>query len=132
MRRVTAAVIIEEGRLFLARRAPGYPLAGAWELPGGKVEPGETPEECLARELVEELAMNAEVGALLATTTYHYEHGSFEMLAYAVERRSEFELAVHDSFESVTPSEMGSIRLAPADVELIAQLVAAGEWGAAG
>lgn len=132
MRRVTAAVIIEDGRLFVARRAPGGALAGAWELPGGKVEPGETPEECLERELAEELAMACEVGGLLATTVYHYEHGSFEMLAYAVTRRSEYELVVHDSCAWATRAELGSLRLAPADVELIAQLVDHGVWATEG
>jgi len=127
MRQVTAAVIIEDSRLFLARRPLGDPLAGSWELPGGKVEPGETPEECLARELVEELAMMCEVGELLATTIYHYEHGSFEMLAYRVVRSSEYELQVHDSSAWVTSAELTSMRLAPADVDLIRQLTTR-EW----
>ena len=60
---VVAAIHAEGGRLLLAQRLPGKAHAGLWELPGGKVEPGETPEEALARELDEELGV-APVGAL--------------------------------------------------------------------
>ncbi|MBU1156597.1 MAG: NUDIX domain-containing protein [Proteobacteria bacterium] len=60
---VTCAVILRDGRLLLAQRAKN----GLWELPGGKAEPGETLNACLARELAEELAVSAQVGPLLAT-----------------------------------------------------------------
>ncbi|MHB8923829.1 MAG: (deoxy)nucleoside triphosphate pyrophosphohydrolase [Coriobacteriia bacterium] len=122
MQRVTAAVIIENGRLFLCRRPPTDRLAGMWELPGGKVETGETPEQCLARELQEELAMACEVHELLATTTYEYQHGAFELLAFRVSRASGFELRVHDRWEWVPLDEVSAYPLAPADVDLVAQL----------
>ncbi len=124
MKQVTAAVIIEEGRLFITRRPPGDPLAGLWELPGGKVESGETPEQCLARELVEELNMVISVGGVVAHTTYHYDHGSFEMLALTATRLSEFELRAHDEFAWVPLSELARYSLAPADVELVQQIIA--------
>lgn len=122
MRQVTAAVIIEEGKLLLARRAPGEKLAGMWELPGGKVEPGESPQECLQRELIEELSMTAEVGEIVATTVYHYAHGSFAMLALEARRTSEFTLSVHDDARLVSRCELDELTLAPADIALIAQL----------
>jgi len=125
MRQVTAAVIVEHGRLLLTRRPPGDHLAGLWELPGGKVEPGETPQECLARELVEELAMTSDVGELLASVTYHYAHGSFELLAYRVTRMSDYELHVHDESVWVRLGEVAGFSLAPADVLLIEQLQSA-------
>lgn len=126
MRQVTAAVIIENGRLFLARRPAGDPLAGLWELPGGKIEPGETPQECLERELREELSMAACAGHVLASTTYRYEHGEFELLALATLRRSTFRLCVHDRCAWVEPSDFGDYALAPADHELVQLL-----WGQA-
>lgn len=54
---VVAAIHVKEGRLLLAQRPPGKRHSGLWELPGGKVEPGETPEEALARELEEEMGV---------------------------------------------------------------------------
>jgi len=122
MKQVTAAVIIEDGRLLITRRPPSDPLAGFWELPGGKIELGETPQQCLARELSEELDMSTEVGEIVARTIYHYDHGSFEMLALTTKRFSEFELRVHDRFAWVTTEDLMQYRLAPADVELVKQL----------
>lgn len=128
MRQVTAAVIIEDGRLLLARRPPGDHLAGLWELPGGKVEPGEDPEECLRRELFEELEMAAVVQELLATTVYHYDHGSFEILAFRVHRKSDMALRVHDCAAWVVPTELEGYPLAPADVLLVQRLLSDGAW----
>ena len=126
MRQVAAAVIIEEGRVFVARRGPVGPLAGYWELPGGKLESGETIQECLARELREELDMQVSVGKVIAATTYTYDHGCFDMLALEVIRHSEYQLRVHDAAAWVARTEMSGVRLAPADVELMAQIIAAG------
>jgi len=122
MRQVTAAVIIEDGRLLLARRPPGDPLAGLWELPGGKIEPGETPQECLVRELREELEMTATAGSVVARATYHYEHGSFEILAIEAIRLSAYRLQAHDQHAWVAFAQMSDYELAPADVLLIEQL----------
>ena len=119
MRQVTAAVIIEDGLLFLARRAPGEKLAGMWELPGGKVEPGETAEECLKRELLEELDMQCRVGELVGTVVHEYDHGEFELLAYRVERLSDWSLSVHDRVEWIGSLEAANFSLLPADEELL-------------
>ena len=128
MRQVTAAVIIEGGLLFLVRRAPGQSLGGKWELPGGKIEAGETPQACLERELAEELGMKSRVGGELARTVYHYPHGSFELIAVAVQRQSGFQLRVHDAQMWASQERVGTAELAPADVELIAQLTGLGYW----
>lgn len=128
MKQVTAAVIIEGGRLMLARRPPGDPLEGLWELPGGKIEAGETPQSCLERELLEELDMSAKAGQVVAATRYTYDHGSFEMIAIVVERQSEYKALAHDAISWVRPRELGAFQLAPADVELIAQLRATQVW----
>lgn len=128
MKQVTAAVIIENGRLFLTRRPPGDPLAGMWELPGGKIEGEESPQDCLARELQEELAMGAEVGDILATTIYHYHHGSFEMMALAATRTSDYVLHVHDTARWVARDDLDLLTLAPADIELVATIIEAGHW----
>lgn len=126
MREVTAAVVIEEGRLLLVRRAPGEKLAGYWELPGGKVEPGESLAGCLRRELREELAMDSAVGEVVAQTVFQYEHGAFRMFALETRRLSEFALSVHDDYVWAQANEMAGIELAPADVELVSQLLTSG------
>jgi mutator protein MutT len=79
---VTAAVIIEEGRVLITRRPPGGRHPGAWEFPGGKVEPGETPAECLARELSEELGIVVEVGEKLAVVSHAYSDLAIELLVF--------------------------------------------------
>ena len=119
MKQVTAAVIIEDGRLCIARRPPGDSLEGLWELPGGKTEPGETPQACLQRELLEELDMEVEAGDVVATTVYEYEHGSFEMLAIRARRLSGYQPLFHDRCEWIRPEEAIEYPLAPADVELL-------------
>ncbi|MFC0681737.1 (deoxy)nucleoside triphosphate pyrophosphohydrolase [Lysobacter korlensis] len=63
--RVVAAVITQNGRILACRRAPGRAAAGKWEFPGGKVDPDESPEAALAREIQEELGVEVEIGALL-------------------------------------------------------------------
>ena len=73
--RVVAAVVIQDGRLLLTQRPPGDPLALQWELPGGKVEPGETPEHALVREIREELGVGATAGAVIEVDTHDYPHG---------------------------------------------------------
>lgn len=82
---VTAGIIERDGKVLLARRGPGSHLAHKWEFPGGKIEPGETPEACLARELREELGIQTRVGELVVTTTHDYGHGPIELQAYRVE-----------------------------------------------
>lgn len=119
VKQVTAAVIIEEGRILLARRPPGDPLAGLWELPGGKIEPGETPQQCLERELLEELDLSATAGEVLATTVYEYDHGCFELLAIDVVRHGEPLASFHDRLDWVSLVDLPNYALAPADVPLI-------------
>ncbi len=64
MTTVTCAIIEKDGKILIARRASDQNLAGKWEFPGGKVEDGESPEECLKRELEEEFGIQVEVGGI--------------------------------------------------------------------
>lgn len=128
MKLVTAAVIIENGTLLLARRGPGEQLPGMWELPGGKLEEGESPQECLVRELAEELQMEATAGGVLAQTVYKYEHGEFMMIALQAWRHSDYSLSVHDRAAWFRREQLEGLALAPADVELLALLASRGVW----
>ncbi len=73
--RVVAAIVWRDGRVLMTRRPPGGPLGLFWEFPGGKVEPGETPEEALVRELREELGVGSTAREVLAVQTHTYPHG---------------------------------------------------------
>jgi|HubBroStandDraft_6_1064221.scaffolds.fasta_scaffold844896_1 8-oxo-dGTP diphosphatase len=79
---VAAAVVFDAGRVLLSQRKAGTHLAGAWEFPGGKVEPGEDPRDALVRELGEELGVDAEVGDIVEVTFHRYPSKSVLLLFY--------------------------------------------------
>jgi 8-oxo-dGTP diphosphatase len=115
---VTAAVIERDGCVLLTRRGPGRRHTGLWEFPGGRVESGESPEACLARELSEELGINARVGRLLGEERFRVPDSGEDLriLFYAV--TGDFEgmvLRDHDKAEWVAVSELASYPLVPAD-----------------
>ena len=83
---VAAAVLIERGRVLLTQRKPGAHLEGKWEFPGGKVEPGEDPRDALARELVEEVGVEAHIGAPLEITFHSYPEKDVLLLFYEAHR----------------------------------------------
>jgi 8-oxo-dGTP diphosphatase len=80
---VVAAAVVRDGRLLLALRPDGSHLAGHWELPGGKIEPGEQPVEALRRELLEELGVAASVGEPLCFNWHAYPDRQVLLLVYA-------------------------------------------------
>lgn len=119
MNRVAAAVIIKDGNVLIARRKDGEPHAGYWEFPGGKVEEAESPQECLERELIEELGLLVRAGKIIAESEDHSEHGTFTILAIEAELLSgEVTLTVHDRMEWVNIKDLPGYRLAPADKAL--------------
>jgi 8-oxo-dGTP diphosphatase len=118
--KVTAAVIEENGKVLIGRRKPGRHMGGKWEFPGGKIEPGETPEQSLARELQEELAIRVRVGELLYKTFYQGGGVSLELLVYRVERLDgEPALIEHQELRWVRPEELMSFDLADSDRRVV-------------
>lgn len=78
---VSAVALIDpDGRVLLAQRPPGKPLAGLWEFPGGKVDPGETPEAALIRELREELGIDTWASCLAPLTFASHSYADFHLL----------------------------------------------------
>jgi len=82
---IVAAVIRKNGRFLLGKRPEGGMLAGLWEFPGGKVEPGETHEQALVREVKEETGIEVRVGGRIATVDHAYSHFTIRLHAYACE-----------------------------------------------
>jgi 8-oxo-dGTP diphosphatase len=79
---VVAALIERDGRVLMSRRRPDQSLPNCWEFPGGKVEPGESPEAALAREIQEELGCTVDVGAIYDVVFHAYEAFDLYMLVY--------------------------------------------------
>ncbi len=120
---VTAAIIRREGRILLLRRAPGQKHAGMWEFPGGKTEPGETPQACLERELAEELGIIGKTGAHLMDSPYDYPGGSINLRAYEFDwQERDMELRVHDAAAWCLPAELAGYALTPADIPVAERL----------
>jgi 8-oxo-dGTP diphosphatase len=124
MKQVVCAVILNpEQSLLLARRAPGQHLEGYWELPGGKVEAGESLASALERELEEELGFKAAVGEEMARTIYHYDSGSIELIALSTTITNEISrMMVHDSVAWFNQSETVLLTVAPADIPLLEKI----------
>lgn len=112
------------GRLLIARRGPDKRHAGKWELPGGKLEPGESAAQCLVRELAEELGIGVSVGDWVATNEHDYGGGPLALEAWRCRWESgRLVPADHDAFAWVTPREMLAFDLAAADIPLALALV---------
>jgi 8-oxo-dGTP diphosphatase len=75
LRLVAAALMLRGDEVLICQRRPDQPMALQWEFPGGKIEPGESPEEALARELNEELGIDATIGARVTHIRHNYRHG---------------------------------------------------------
>ena len=140
--RVAAGALLCEGRVLLARRAPGQRQAGAWELPGGTLAPGETVGQALVRELEEELGLSIlglslRVGPALGASEHRYPHARISLECVAAQlvdragapvRWPRFDRAVlsaHDAVVWAIPEDLPSYAIAPADLPLLPAVVAA-------
>lgn len=116
---VVAAVIIRDGMLFATQRGYGE-WKDWWEFPGGKVEPGETPQEALKREIREELATVVEVGDLLTTVNYDYPGFHLTMHCFfCTIVGGQPSLLEHEDARWLAMDELDSVRWLPADLEVI-------------
>lgn len=124
MKDVAAAIAVRNKRVLITRRAPGQNLEGLWEFPGGKVELGETVQNCIERELAEELGIEVRAGEVLIESAYHYTGGAINLIGIEVEIiGGEFELTVHDAYQWVEPLALREIELAPADLPLAEEVI---------
>ena len=122
--KVVAAILQKEDKILIARKKEGKPQAGYFEFPGGKIEKGETTEERLARELMEEMNIKIDVKEYVGESIYDYGNGKvISLLGYISEIiDGEIKLSDHDRYEWVTLEEINNYKIAPADIPLIDKL----------
>ena len=124
---VAAALVDADSRVLIAQRPPGKSLAGLWEFPGGKVEPGERPEDALIRELAEELGIVVAEAALSPLTFASHAYPDMHLLMpLYVCRQWTGEVAAREAqnLRWVQPQALHGLPMPPADAPLIAPLVA--------
>ena len=119
---VTAAVIERHGAFLLTQRLEGTHLEGHWEFPGGKAEPGESLQACLARELREELDVEATVGAEVFRTRHAYADCLVEIHFFACAIHGTPTPVLGQQMRWVPRSELRAVQFPPADAALIARL----------
>ena len=124
---VAAALVDRDGRLLVQQRPEGLSMAGLWEFPGGKVEPGETPEQALIRELAEELGIDVEQACLAPACFASDRLGDRHLLLllYVCRKWRGTPIAHHASaLRWVRPVELHGLAMPPADKPLIGLLEA--------
>ncbi|MCR3921848.1 MAG: (deoxy)nucleoside triphosphate pyrophosphohydrolase [Firmicutes bacterium] len=117
-----AAAILEnsKGQVLIAKRKQGKKLAGYWEFPGGKIENGETPQQCLIRELQEEMNIEIEIGDYVGENIHFYDAGPIRLLAFKGKiTGGEIKLVDHDEYVWIDLYLLKKIQLAPADIPFV-------------
>jgi 8-oxo-dGTP diphosphatase len=120
------ALVDADGRVLLAQRPEGKQLAGLWEFPGGKVEPGETPEQCLIRELQEEIGIETDIPCLAPLTFASHSYDDFHLLMplFVCRRfRGIAQPKEGQVLKWVRPKHMRDYPMPPADAPLIQFLI---------
>jgi 8-oxo-dGTP diphosphatase len=126
LRLVAAALIVKAGDVLICQRRPDQPMALQWEFPGGKIEPGESAEQALARELNEELGINAKVGARVAHIRHNYRHGgAVDLQFFAVHEFSgELQNRIFHQMRWVKLEDLPEYDFLAADRDLVRDLAA--------
>ncbi len=119
---VVAGIIKDGDKIFATQRGYGE-FKDGWEFPGGKMEPGETPQQALARELKEELAIDVNIGGFLCTVDYDYPTFHLTMHCfYCSVIGGELTLLEHEAAKWLKTTELHSVNWLPADIEVVAAL----------
>ena len=126
MKRVVAALIVQNGKILVCQRTPHQSLPLKWEFPGGKIEPGEPAEDAMRRELEEELGIRATIGKKVAVVRHDYGHGAeVELQFFLVEKfAGEIENRIFNDVRWAERSELSKFDFLEADIELIKRISA--------
>ena len=121
---VAAALLFDNGKIFATKRgdSPYAYVAHKYEFPGGKIEQGESGEDTVKRELLEELDLDVKVGGLFARHTFEYPDFIITLSLYECEQRSGFTLKEHESYAWLDPKTLKEEEWAPADADILGTL----------
>lgn len=121
---VTAGLIRDKGKLLISKRAKGSHLEGFWEFPGGKLENGETLEQCLEREISEELGFRVRAEKALLRASHEYEDRVVILHFFSCEQIGGEPRPIQcEEIRWVAPDELSSYRFPPADKKMISLLI---------
>ncbi len=120
---VTAAVIIKNKKILIARRKKEQHMGLKWEFPGGKIRENETPTACLIRELEEEFSIKTRIREFFLRTVHHYQNKSIELISFLVDHRAgDFILRDHEEIRWIDRDELGRYDFADADIPIVKKL----------
>jgi 8-oxo-dGTP diphosphatase len=124
MKRVVAALIVQDGKMLVCQRTRHQTMPLKWEFPGGKIEDGEQPQHALRRELEEELGIDAEIGEEIAHIRHHYKTGSSVELRFYVVRefKGEIENRIFRDVRWSSQAELPTYDFLEADRSLVQDL----------
>lgn len=124
MKRVTAAIIKYQEKILIAQRKKEKNQGLLWEFPGGKQEQGETLEDCLKREIMEELHLPIIIEKFFMDTEYHYQEGAIQLFAYFArcERNKIDYMDSHEQIKWVSLKDLSNYTFAPADRPIVLKL----------
>lgn len=126
---VAAGLVFRDGKLLITRRPAGGHLAGLWEFPGGKREPGESFEDCLRRELMEELGIEVDVGELVESIAHTYPEKTVHLRFFrCIWKRLEPQALGCPAFQWVSAAELTGYTFPAADARLLALLGTNDDW----
>jgi 8-oxo-dGTP diphosphatase len=127
---VACAIIIQKEKVLAARRSESMTLPLKWEFPGGKIEAGETPADCLKRELMEELGITVSIGVPLPPATHNYDDFTVTLYPFICRMTSgAITLHEHQEVTWIEPRQILNLDWAAADLPIINSFLAAGDSG---